>query len=81
MILRPNGAAIRVIRERTGISLSALAADAGIDKGQLSRIERGQRGGLVPSPATLRAIADRLSVTLDAITYPAPEPEREEVAS
>ena len=79
MALRPNGAAIRVIRERTGISLTALAADAGIDKGQLSRIERGQRGGLVPSPVTLRAIADRLGVSLDAITNSVPEPE--EVAS
>lgn len=73
MTLRPNGAAIRVIRERTGISLTALAADAGIDKGQLSRIERGERGGKAPSAATLKAIADRLSVSLEAITYPALE--------
>lgn len=79
MALRPNGDAIRVIRERTGISLTALAADVGIDKGQLSRIERGQPGGLVPSARTLRAIADSLGVPLSAITYRVPEPE--EVAS
>ena len=67
MPLRHNGAAIRAIRERHGLSLSQLAAEIGIHKGTLSRIER-QR--ISTDPANIRAIADRLRVPLDAITYP-----------
>ena len=70
MTLKPNGAAIRVIRERTGISLTGLASAAGIDKGYLSRIENGERANV--GPEALRSLADRLGVPLEAITYPAP---------
>jgi transcriptional regulator with XRE-family HTH domain len=71
MSLKPNGAAIRAIRERTGISLVGLASAAGINKGYLSRIERGER--VTVGPEVLRALADRLGVPLEAIiSYPAP---------
>lgn len=72
MIQKANGAAIRVIRDRTGITLTDLAACVGIDKSQLSRIERGESE---TTPAVMRALADRLRVPLEAITYPAAPPE------
>lgn len=76
MTLRANGPAIRAIRERTGISLSALALCAGINKGQLSRIEREHSETSAP---VLRALADRLGVPLEAITHRAAEPQPEAV--
>lgn len=81
MALTPNGAAIRVIRERTGISLTGLAAKAGITKGQLSMIERGLPGGLNPRPEVMRGIADALGVHLAAITNLTPEPAAAEPAA
>ncbi len=53
---------IRVWREHRGLSLSALAAAAGIGKGYLSQIESGQRQG--PAP-TLKRIAAALGIDLD----------------
>ena len=74
---RANGVAIREIRLALGLSLTALATDAGIDKSALSRIETGVQQ---PRPATLRKICDRLGVSLAAITYPVADPQPEEVA-
>jgi len=59
-----NGAAIRAIRELTGITQFDLAERIGITQGALSNIERGRRA----SPYTTRKIADELGVTLEAIT-------------
>jgi DNA-binding Xre family transcriptional regulator len=53
---------IRVWREYRGLSLTALAAAAGIGKGYLSQLENGQRQG--PAP-TLKRIATALSVDLE----------------
>lgn len=63
-----NGAAIRALREALGIRHADLARDVGISAGYLSNIEKGRRQ---PAPAVLRTIADRLGISLDAITSPA----------
>jgi len=69
MTRRANGEAIRAIREALGIRQDAMAARVGITKSQLSKVEHGANGA---SPEVMRKLADELSVTLDAITYPAP---------
>lgn len=53
---------IRVWREHRGLSLSALAAAAGVGKGYLSQLETGERQG---PTATLKRIAEALGVDLD----------------
>lgn len=52
---------IRGLRAERGLSLSALAASAGIGKGSLSEIEHGARN---PTLATLYALAGALGVPL-----------------
>jgi transcriptional regulator with XRE-family HTH domain len=66
-----NGAAIRAIREPTGLKQFELADLAGISKSHLCKIEQGTEQG---SPAAVRKIADALGVPLAAITYPATVP-------
>ncbi|WP_435770786.1 helix-turn-helix domain-containing protein [Nocardioides sp. SYSU DS0651] len=58
------GARIRGLREARGLSLSALAAAAGIGKGSLSELENGQRN---PTLDTLYAVAAPLGVPLAAL--------------
>lgn len=55
------GRRIRELREGQGVSLSALAARAGIGKGTLSELETGQRN---PTLETLYALAAPLRVPL-----------------
>ena len=62
--MTPNGAAIRSIRERTGLSLRRLAHLIGRTPGYLSRVERGLQG---LAPGTLHRIAEELHVPLEAI--------------
>lgn len=62
--LRPRPAVIRELRERGGDSLRSLSARAGIEPSTLMRIEDGTSQG---RPATLRAIAEALSVPLPVI--------------
>jgi transcriptional regulator with XRE-family HTH domain len=52
---------IRAFRHRRGLTLEALAAAAGIHKGHLSRIERGEKA---PSVGTLEAIAQALGAQM-----------------
>jgi transcriptional regulator with XRE-family HTH domain len=54
-----SGPHIRAIRREKGLTLDALAAAAGLDKGHLSRVERGQKGASI---ATLVQIAAALKV-------------------
>ncbi|ARU53666.1 hypothetical protein CBR64_05245 [Cellulosimicrobium cellulans] len=54
-------AQLRALRAERGLSLSALAAAAGIGKGSLSEIEHGARN---PTLATLYALAGALGVPL-----------------
>ena len=67
-----NGGAVREIRTLLGVEQADLARHCGITQGAMSNIERGKSGA---SPRVMRACADRLGVSLDSITYPAPEPE------
>jgi transcriptional regulator with XRE-family HTH domain len=69
---RTNGVAIRELRSALGISQGDLAAAVGVDRTAIWRIERD---GTQPRPDTLRKIADRLGVPLDAISITVPEPE------
>lgn len=55
------GARIRALRTDRGLSLSALAAAAGIGKGSLSELESGRRN---PTLDTLYAVAGPLGVPL-----------------
>ncbi|MFJ9316439.1 helix-turn-helix domain-containing protein [Pimelobacter simplex] len=61
---REVGARIRALREARGLSLSALAAEAGIGKGSLSELETGRRN---PTLDTLYAVATPLGVPLAAL--------------
>ena len=61
-----NREAAKAIREAKGISLRQLARDIHRDHGHISRVERGTHQASLP---TLIAIADRLEVPLDAITF------------
>ncbi|HEX3786161.1 MAG TPA: helix-turn-helix domain-containing protein [Pseudonocardiaceae bacterium] len=56
------GAYIRSTRQAHGTTIRALAAQAGIDSGGLTRIEHGHAG--MPRPDTLHSIAQALGVPL-----------------
>jgi transcriptional regulator with XRE-family HTH domain len=58
------GARIRALRSARGLSLSTLAARAGIGKGSLSELEAGRRN---PTLETLYAVAGPLGVPLVAL--------------
>ncbi|GHJ04717.1 hypothetical protein TPA0906_65820 [Streptomyces olivaceus] len=64
--VRPNGAAMKAIREARGISLQQLAKDIGRDVGFLSKVERDQQGA---GAETLHRYAERLAVPIAAITH------------
>lgn len=63
---RAHGPAIRAIREALGITQDSLALSCDISPSYLSRIESGAKQ---PSEALLTALAGRLGVTKDAISY------------
>ncbi|GAA4705451.1 helix-turn-helix domain-containing protein [Streptomyces youssoufiensis] len=63
--MKPNGAAIRAIREAKGHGLRDLERRTGLDRGYLSRLERGNRGA---SLSTLLLIARALDIDPIAIT-------------
>ena len=65
-----NREALRAIRELVGVEQADLAGRCGITQSHLSNIERGTR---LPSPMVLRALADQLGVSLDAISHPVPQ--------
>lgn len=58
------GARIRALREERGLTLTALAAAAGIGKGSLSELESGRRN---PTLDTLYAVAGPLGIPLGAL--------------
>lgn len=70
--MRPHGTAIRDIRNGQNLGLRKLAERTGLNRGYLSRIERG----LIRTPAsgTLQRIADGLKVPVDAITITEEKP-------
>lgn len=59
-----NTAALRVIRERSGLTVTALAERAGIRQSHLSNIEAGRRNA---SPDVIVALARELAIDLPAI--------------
>lgn len=61
-----HGPAVRALREALGIKHGIFAVDCLISPGYLTNIEKGKKQ---PSPAVAKAIAARLGVSLDAITY------------
>ncbi|MFD9603254.1 helix-turn-helix domain-containing protein [Streptomyces sp. NPDC059970] len=65
--MRPNGRAIRAIRQAQNLSLRALQQTTGLDRGYLSRMERG----LIRKPADdpVLKVATALKVPPDAITH------------
>ena len=76
-VVRSNGAAIKALREATGLGLRDLARATNRDPGFISRLERGEREA---SPPTLRAIADALRVPLAAITSPEQDTQRDSLS-
>lgn len=62
---RQNGAAIRALREKDGMSQTALAAKVGIRQASLSAIESGAANAYV---TTLNKIARALCVPTAAVT-------------
>lgn len=62
-----NGATVRALREALGIRHGEFATDVQVSTGYLSNIEAGRRQ---PDPAVVRRIANRLGVSVDAVTYP-----------
>ena len=64
-----NGATVRALRDALGIRHADFARDIVVSTGYLSNIEAGRRQ---PDPAVVKRIANRLGVSLDAVTYPVP---------
>lgn len=62
--VKPNGVAIRAIRERSGYGLRELERRTGLTRSFLSRLERGDRGA---SQSTLQLIAAALDIPVAAI--------------
>jgi transcriptional regulator with XRE-family HTH domain len=65
------GEKIRLLRKRTGLSIYALAAAAGMSRINLSRIERGVNA---PSWGAARRLAAALGVGLADLDLPAAGP-------
>ena len=63
-VLAEVGPRLRRLRERRGVTLTALAAKTGISKSTLSRLESGQRK---PSLELLLPLADAYQVPLDEL--------------
>jgi transcriptional regulator with XRE-family HTH domain len=65
---RIHTGALRATRQNLGLRPSQLADDVGISRGFYSRLEAGTRQA---TPEVVRALAQRLGVGVDEITYPA----------
>lgn len=63
-----NRDALIVIRQRSGLSKTALAERAGVDRTLVHRIENGERNATV---AVIRKLADALDCPLMALIGPA----------
>lgn len=73
-----HGAAIRAIREATGVSISAFAPRCDVSQGYMSHVELGTKQ---PTVEVMRRIADQLGVSLDAVSYVMPSCGHEEAAA
>ncbi|GAA1716225.1 hypothetical protein GCM10009765_76200 [Fodinicola feengrottensis] len=68
------GPAVRALREALGIRHGSFAESVGISPGYLTKIESGSQQ---PRPDIAVALARRLRVPLDAITYAPMEKEKD----
>lgn len=59
-----NGAALKAVRERSGLTLTGLSGASGIERSLLGKIERGHRRG---TPEQARMLAAALKVPTVAI--------------
>ncbi len=62
-----NRAALRAIRERSGLTVSELARLSGVSQPHISNIESGVRGARAP---IIKALADALEVPMLALLGP-----------
>ncbi len=62
--MRLNPEALRVIRERSGMSKAELAERAGVDRTLITRLENGERPG---TPRVIKALAEALACSQLAI--------------
>lgn len=67
--MKINHHALRVIRERSGMSLTALAKAVGVSQPHMTNVESGKRDA---SPTTVRKIADALNMSMLAIVAEEP---------
>ncbi|AEW94654.1 MULTISPECIES: helix-turn-helix domain-containing protein [Streptomycetaceae] len=65
-MVRTHGTSIRAIRRAQGMGLRELSRRTGLDRGYLSRLERGLAGA---SDGTVRRVAAGLDVPQEAITH------------
>lgn len=63
----PNGTAIRALRQALNLGLRDLESLTGLNRGYLSRLERGQAGSGRNAEVRLRKIATAMSVPVAAI--------------
>jgi len=70
--MKGNGAAIKALRERTGLTKTQLAKATGMDRTHLHRIENGERRG---TPTQIVAIAKALGVPVTAVAILEPASE------
>jgi len=73
-----HGAAIRAIRELSGLSISAFAPRVGVTQGYMSNVELGHKQ---PTVEFMARVARELGVSLDAISYAIPDCGHSEVAA
>lgn len=64
-----HGAAIRAIREMSGVSISAFAPRVNVTQGYMSNVELGHK---IPTVEFMSKVARELGVPLDAISYVVP---------
>lgn len=64
--MRTNHKALRAIRERTGVTATALARQCGIDKSNYAHIEAGRRNG---TDTQIVALARALKIDVTAIIH------------
>ena len=62
--MKVNGAALRAIRQRSGVTVTSLAESVGIKQSHLSNIEAGRRNA---SEDVIVSLAQSLKVELPAI--------------
>lgn len=75
--MKLNREALTVIRKRSGLSKTALAELAGVDRTLVHRLENGERNA---SEAVMRKLADALQCPILALMGPEREPGEEKAA-